>query len=333
MLKIGSLTIQPGLALAPMAGITSYPFRLLAREQGCTLFYSEMISARGLHYHNRRSDLLLYRGEDEQPLGFQLFGSDPLAMARAAAGIETLGADFIDLNLGCPTRKITSNGDGGALMRSPDLCSAIFSAVVKAVSCPVTVKLRKGWDEGSVNVIDIALRAEDAGVKAVTVHGRTVEQGYSGKADWNIIRQVKERLSIPVIGNGDVDSAQAAEDLFNTTGCDGVMVGRAARGNPWIFREIRARLDDEDLPKPPSIDEIIEAVLRHFRLLAELKGERPAAREMRRHAAWYIKGLPEAAAYRQKLVYVNSYGETAAILEDLRNNASQGGGSKADGSY
>lgn len=326
MLKIGSLIIQPGLALAPMAGITNYPFRRLAREQGCTLFYSEMISAKGLQYHNRRSDLLLYRGEDEHPLGFQLFGSEPSTLARAAARIEGLGADFIDLNLGCPTRKITSNGDGGALMRSPDLCSNIFSAVVKAVSCPVTVKLRKGWDEGSVNVIDIALRAEESGVKAVTVHGRTVEQGYSGKADWEIIRQVKERLSIPVIGNGDVDSAQAAEDLFNITGCDGVMVGRAARGNPWIFREIRAKLNNEDPPRPPSTDEIIDMVLRHFKLLAELKGEASAAREMRRHSAWYIKGLPEAAAYRQKLVYVNNYEETAAILENLRKNALQGGG-------
>ena len=318
MLKIGSLSIQPGLALAPMAGITSYPFRLLAREQGCTLFYSEMISAKGLQHHNRRSDLLLYRSEEEYPLGFQLFGSEPSALTRAAVKIEALGADFIDLNLGCPTRKITSNGDGGALMRSPDLCSSIFSAVVKAVSCPVTVKLRKGWDEGSVNAVDVALRAEDAGVKAVTLHGRTVDQGYSGKADWEIIRQVKERLSIPVIGNGDVDSAQAAEDMFNMTGCDGVMVGRAARGNPWIFREIRARLNSEKPPRPPSIDEIIEAVLRHFKLLAELKGEAAAAREMRRHAAWYIKGLPEAAAYRQRLVHIKSYEETAAILENLR---------------
>ncbi len=325
-LNVGYIEVNPGLALAPMAGITNYPFRFLAREQGCTLFYSEMISAKGLQYHNRRSDLLLYRGEDEYPLGFQLFGSDPLILARAAAKVETLGADFIDLNLGCPTRKVTSNGDGGALMRSPELCSAIFEAVVKAVICPVTVKLRKGWDENSVNATDIARRAEDSGVKAVTVHGRTVDQGYSGKADWEIIRQVKERLSIPVIGNGDVDSAGAAKKMFETTGCDGVMVGRAARGNPWIFREIRAGLDNKEPPKPPSVNEIIDMVLRHFKLLTELKGEAAAAREMRRHAAWYIKGLPEAAAYRQKLVHVKNYEETAAILENLKENALQSGG-------
>lgn len=317
-LKIGTIEVQPGLALAPMAGITNHPFRVLAREQGCALTYTEMISAKGLTCHSRRSDLLLYHTDNEYPLGFQLFGSDPYIMARAAAKIEALGADFIDLNLGCPTRKITSNGDGGALMRNPILCSAIFQAVVEAVTCPVTVKLRKGWDENSVNVYDIALRAEEEGIQAVAVHGRTVDQGYSGRADWEIIKRVKKILSVPVIGNGDVDSSQAAEQMLALTGCDGVMVGRAARGNPWLFAEIRARLQGEEPPLPPSVDEIIDMVLRHFSLLAELKGEAAAAREMRRHTAWYIRGLPGAAAARHELVQINSFRETMEILYRLK---------------
>ena len=316
-LQIGSLTVQMGLALAPMAGITNYPFRLLAKEQGCSLLYSEMISARGLLHNGSRNSSLLYFTDQERPIGFQLFGSDPLIMARAAVKLESLGVDFIDLNLGCPTRKITRNGEGGALMREPDRCSEIFEAVVKAVSCPVTVKLRKGWSEQSVNVVEIAARAEEAGIRAVTVHGRTVEQGYSGRADWDIIRQVKEELTIVVIGNGDVDSPQSAEAMFSYCGCDGVMIGRAARGNPWIFKEILSWLKEGQLPEPPSIDQIIAMILKHFSLLGELKGEAAAAREMRRHASWYIRGLPGAAAARQQLIRASSFKETETILHNL----------------
>lgn len=316
-LVIGSLKIQPGLALAPMAGITNHPFRVLAKEQGCPLVYSEMISAKGLLYNDRRSSMLLYFTDQERPIGFQLFGSDPLILARAAQKLEQIGADFIDLNMGCPTRKITRNYEGGALMRNPTLCSKIFIEVANAVSCPVTVKLRKGWDHDSINVIEIARRAEESGIKAVTVHGRTVDQGYSGKADWHIIKQVKERLSIPVIGNGDVDTPQSAEAMFAYCGCDGVMIGRAARGNPWIFGSVMTWLKEKRLPDPPSTNQIAQMFLKHFSLLCKLKGETAAAREMRRHASWYIKGLPGAAAARQKLIRITSYKDAESILSNF----------------
>ncbi len=317
LLKIGSITVQPGIALAPMAGITGFPFRLLAKEQGCPLVYSEMISAKGLLYSIKRHRDLLYFTEEERPIGFQLFGSEPAIMAKAAGHLEMLGVDFIDLNLGCPTPKITRNGEGGAMLRKPELCSEIFEAVKSAVSCPVTVKLRKGWDAQAVNVIDIARRAEGAGLEAVTVHGRTVKQGYSGSADWDIIRQVKESLSIPVIGNGDIDSPQSAEAIFSHCGCDGIMIGRAARGNPWIFTEIAAWLQNGQLPEPPSKEQLIDTVLKHFLLLIELKGEAVATREMRQHTSFYIKNLPGAAVTRQRLIRASSYEETEKILRQF----------------
>lgn len=313
-LKIGNLKIDPPLALAPMAGITSHPFRMLAREQGCRLLYSEMVSAKGMAFNQSRSDSLLYFSEAERPIGIQLFGSDPRILAGAAAEIEKMGADFIDLNLGCPAKKITSNCEGGALMRDPALCTKIFKALAGVVSCPVTVKLRKGWNSQSVNVLEIAARAEEAGLTAITVHGRTVDQGYSGKADWEAIKLVKEQVSIPVIGNGDVDSAAAALEMLKMCGCDGVMVGRASRGNPWIFAEISAALEGRPLPEPPTPGEIVDMALRHFTLLTEFKGEAAAAREMRRHSAWYIRGLPGSAAIRQQLVQISSYAEAESIL-------------------
>ncbi len=316
-LKIGSIEVHPGLALAPMAGITDHPFRVLAKEQGCPLVYSEMISAKGLVYNNRRSSFLLYFTNRERPIGVQLFGSDPAIMAEAARMIESLGVDFIDLNLGCPTPKITRNSEGGALMRSPALCRDIFRAVAKAVSCPVTVKLRKGWDDQTLNAPVIAAVAEASGIQAVTIHGRTVRQGYSGRADWDSIRQVKELLSIPVIGNGDVDSPLSAEEMFKYCGCDGVMIGRAARGNPWIFAETAAWLRDKTVLPPPTTEQVIEMVLKHFSMLIELKGEGTAARQMRRHAAWYIRGIDGAAAVRQQLVRVTSFRETEKILRDF----------------
>ncbi|HED23685.1 MAG TPA: tRNA dihydrouridine synthase DusB, partial [Firmicutes bacterium] len=217
-------------------------------------------------------------------------------------------------NLGCPTKKITRNSEGGALLLEPALCSEIFRTVVKAVSCPVTVKLRKGWDERSVTAHEIASRAEDAGIAAVTVHGRTVKQGYSGQADWKIIREIKNNLSIPVIGNGDINTPGRALEALDYSGCDGVMIGRAARGNPWIFAAASALLLGRPLPPPPTANEIVAAVLRHFKLLAELKGETTAAREMRRHSAWYIRGLPGAALARQKLIRLTTYRELESVL-------------------
>ena len=316
-LTIGSINISPGLALAPMAGIADHPFRVLVKEQGCPLVYSEMISAKGLVYSNRRNRSLLYFTDRERPIGFQLFGSDPEILAEGARIIESYEPDFIDLNFGCPTPKIVRNGDGGALMRNPALCRDIFSKVAAAVTCPVTVKIRTGWDEKNFNAAEIALLAEENGIKVVTVHGRTVKQGYRGEADWKIIKEVKERLSIPVIGNGDIDSPQKAEEMLNYSRCDGIMVGRAARGNPWIFKAILARLQEGREVEAPGAEEIFEMVLRHFRLLSDFKGEKIAAREMRRHAAWYVKGLKGAAAARQQLVRVNNYEELEAIMKDL----------------
>lgn len=320
ILKIGPLEIRPGLALAPMAGITGHPFRLLAKEQGCPLVYSEMISAKGLLYNHRRNQGLLYFTDLEKPIGFQLFGSDPQILARAAVILEKQGVDFIDLNLGCPTPKITRNGEGGALLRRPRLCSEIFKAVTAAVSCPVTVKLRKGWSAAAVNAPEIARRAEEAGLSAVAVHGRTVEQGYSGSADWDIIREIKENLFIPVIGNGDVDSAQRAKDMFAYCGCDGVMIGRAARGNPWIFSSALALLYNRALPAPPGPAQVVAMALKQLSLLIALKGEAVAVREMRRHAPWYIKGFPNAASARQELIGASSREEMEAILTDFASN-------------
>ena len=316
-LKIGSINISPGLALAPMAGVADHPFRVLVKEQGCPLVYSEMISAKGLVYSNRRNRSLLYFTDRERPIGFQLFGSDPEILAEGARIIEDYEPDFIDLNFGCPTPKIVRNGDGGALMQNPALCRDIFRKVAAAVTCPVTVKIRTGWDENSINAPEIALLAEENGIKVVTVHGRTVKQGYRGEADWKIIKEVKKRLTIPVIGNGDIDSPQKAEEMINYSRCDGIMVGRAARGNPWIFRSIMAWLQERKVLKAPGAEEIFEMVLRHFKLLIDFKGEKIAAREMRRHAAWYVKGLKGAAAARQQLVQIDDYEELEAIMRKL----------------
>ncbi len=317
-LVIGSSEVKPGLALAPMAGITDHPFRILVKEQGCPLVYSEMISAKGLVLSGRRNDTLLYFTNRERPIGFQLFGSNPAIMAEAALIIEKLKPDFIDLNLGCPTPKIIRNNEGGALMRKPALCRDIFRAVVSAVSCPVTVKMRKGWDEQSINAPEIAVLAEENGIKAVTVHGRTVRQGYSGRADWDSIKQVKDLLSIPVIGNGDIDSPYSAEAMFKTCGCDGVMIGRAARGNPWLFGATLAWLDNQTILQPPTIDQVIEMILKHFKLAINFKGEATAAREMRRHAAWYIRGISGAAELRQQLIKITSFSEAENILLDFK---------------
>jgi tRNA-dihydrouridine synthase B len=316
-LQIGPLQVRPALALAPMAGVTNHAFRLLAKEQGCNLLFSEMISAKGLIHDNQRNRSLIYFTEAEKPIGLQLFGSEPAILALAAEKLEKLGANFIDLNLGCPTRKITRNMEGGALLRQPERCSEIFKALVEAVGCPVTVKLRKGWDDQSYTLPEIALRAAEAGISMITVHGRTVEQGYSGQADWDAIKEVKKLVSIPVIGNGDVDSAPAAAAMIDYCSCDGVMVGRAARGNPWIFREILALFEGRPLPEKPSLAEITAMVIKHYQLLSELKGEAAAAREMRRHSSWYIKGLPGSAAARQKLIHASSLAEVEGVLTGL----------------
>jgi len=316
-LKLGPIPINPPIALAPMAGVTSHPFRLLAKEEGCGLVYSEMISARGLCCPGKRTEALLFFSDAERPISFQLFGSEPAVLAEAARMLQELSVDLIDINLGCPTPKIIRNGDGGALMRDPGRCSAIFDAVARAVRCPVTVKIRKGWDDSSVNAGDIAMRAEAAGIRAVAVHGRTVKQGYSGKADWEIIRKVKEKVNIPVIGNGDIKSPRDAMEMLKYSHCDGVMIGRAAMGNPWIFRQVLAGLDEGIQLQPPSPAERIEMCIRHMDLLKQLKGNAVAAREMRRHVAWYIKGLPGAVELRRELVTRANCEDMTLLLENF----------------
>lgn len=300
-MRIGNVTLKNTVVLAPMAGVTDQAFRILAKEMGCALVYSEMISDKGLIYRNSHTLEMLQIDERERPVTLQIFGSEPDCMAKAAKIVEQAGADIIDINMGCPTPKIVKNGEGSALMRQPELAYAIIASVVDAVSVPVTVKMRKGWDETTVNAVQIAQLAEKAGAAAVAVHGRTREQFYMGTADWTIIRQVKESVGIPVLGNGDVNNPQAAKRLLTETNCDGIMIGRGCQGNPWLFRQTIHYLETGELLPGPTIDERNQVLRRHLDMLVALKGEYIAIREMRRHAAWYTKGLPYAAELRLKL--------------------------------
>lgn len=311
-MQIGSLTVDNPIFLAPMAGITDLPFRLLCREQGCGVVFTEMISAKGLYYGSERTENMMGIHPDEHPIGIQIFGSEPLLMARMAEKISETSADLIDINMGCPAPKIVRNGEGSALMKNPKLVGEIVREVSRASSKPVTVKIRKGFDERSINAVEIALISEEAGAAAVTIHGRTREQYYSGTADWNSIAQVKSRLSIPVIGNGDIFTAQSALDMKEKTGCDGVMVARGAQGNPWLFRDIIALRDQETVLPPPTSQERIQTALRHMHMLIQLKGEKNGVCEMRKHIAWYLKGLQDAGRIR-KLVNTISF---AAEMED-----------------
>lgn len=313
-LTIGKVTLQNNLILAPMAGVTDLPFRLLCSEQGAGMCGMEMVSAKAILYKNKNTENLLEIHPQEGIVSLQLFGSDPKIISEMAKQIEERPFDILDINMGCPVPKVVNNGEGSALMKEPKLVEEIITALVKAVRKPVTVKIRKGFDESHVNAVEIAKIAEASGAAAVAVHGRTREQYYAGEADWEIIAQVKESVSIPVIGNGDVTDGSSAEKMLRETGCDGVMLGRAARGNPWIFRQINAYLIDGTVIPVPDREEVKAMILRHAKLQLECKGEYTGIREMRKHVSWYTTGMPNSARLRQSVNMVESFGELERLV-------------------
>ena len=313
-LTIGNVVMDNPLVLAPMAGVTDLPFRLLCKEQGAGLVCMEMVSAKAIYYKNKNTEALLEIDTREKPVSLQLFGSDPEIMASMAHRIEDRPFDILDINMGCPVPKVVNNGEGSALLKNPELVRKIVTAVVKAVDKPVTVKIRRGFDEDSVNAVEIAKIIEDCGAAAVAVHGRTREQYYSGHADWDIIRQVKEAVSIPVIGNGDVTSPETAVALMEQTGCDGIMIGRAVRGNPWLFSEILHYMETGEHKPRPTKEEVREMILRHTRMQVEVKGEYTALREMRKHVAWYTAGFPHSARLRAKTNEISTLRELEELL-------------------
>ena len=313
-MKIGEIELENPYILAPMAGVTDLPFRLLCKEQGAGLLCMEMISAKALQYKNKNTKALLSIHPKEYPVSLQLFGSDADIISRMAQEIEELPFQILDINMGCPVPKVVKNGEGSALMNRPELVCEIVSKTVKAIKKPVTVKIRKGFDETSVNAPEIAKIIEQAGAAAIAVHGRTREQYYSGKADWDIIRQVKEAVSIPVIGNGDVFSGESALRMRRETGCDGVMIARGAQGNPWIFSELLEYERTGRMPKRPTPEEIRDMMLRHARMQIEFKGDYLGIREMRKHVAWYTKGLKGSARLRDEINKTESYEELSKLL-------------------
>ena len=313
-LKIGNIELTNPLILAPMAGVTDLPFRLLCKEQGAGLVCMEMISAKAIAFHNRNTEKLMQIDPGERPVSLQLFGSDPGIISEIAKSIEERPFDILDINMGCPVPKIVGNGEGSALMKNPKLVEQIVSMTVKAIKKPVTIKIRKGFDDNHVNAVEIAKIAEASGAAAVAVHGRTREQYYSGKADWEIIRQVKEAVRIPVLGNGDVDSPVRAKELFEETGCDGIMIGRAARGNPWLFGQILAYLETGTSKPHPSMEEVRQMMLRHAGMQIDCKGDYTGIREMRKHISWYTAGYPHSAKLRAQINSVESLKELEELI-------------------
>lgn len=326
-LQIGKIKMDGCLALGPMAGVTDLPFRCLCKEQGASLIYTEMVSAKGIYYNNKNTKSLLETAAMERPVALQLFGEDAAIMSEVAKQMEELPFDILDINMGCPVPKVVNNGEGAALMKNPAKAGRIIEAIANAIEKPVTVKIRKGFGKEDANAPELAYIAQECGAAAVAVHGRTREQYYSGRADWDVIRRVKEAVRIPVIGNGDIFTPEDAKRMLVTTGCDGLMLARGVQGDPWLFYRVKHYLETgERLPKPP-LSELIETILRHARLQLEFKGEYLGMREMRKHVAWYTTGYPHSARLRVKVNAVETMEQLLALLseyvEEVEKNPSE----------
>ena len=314
-MKIGNLNLDNRVFLSPMAGVTDLPFRLICKEQDCGMLYTEMVNAKALCYDDQNTKKMLKIEEEEHPVAIQIFGSDPEYMGGAAKILNSYPNEILDINMGCPAPKVVKNGDGSALLKNPELAAKVLKAVVGNSEKPVTLKIRKGWDDTCINAVEIAKIAEDSGISAIAIHGRTREQYYSGKADWDIIRQVKENVSIPVIGNGDVFEVEDAINMLNQTNCDAIMIGRGAQGNPWIFKRINHYMQTGEILPEPTLEEKINTAKKHLKLAVEDHGEYVAVREMRKHIAWYLKGLRNSARVRDEINKIESYEEVVNKLE------------------
>lgn len=318
--KIGNVEIKGRLSLGPMAGVTDLPFRMLCKEQGVALTYTEMVSAKGIKYDNKNTEELITIDERERPTSLQIFGEDAEIMGAMAARLEEEGRNFdiLDVNMGCPVPKVVNHGEGSALMQIPEKIGKIVESLKRSINKPVTIKIRAGFTPETINAVEVAKIAEAAGVDAIAVHGRTRDAFYSGKADWEIIRAVKEAVSVPVIGNGDVKSPEDAKRMLEETGCDGIMIARAAQGNPWIFSRINAYLEEGRLLPPPTSEEVVETVLRHAEWIVAYKGEYTGIREMRKHLSWYSIGKPNSAKLRSESNYIESLEELKRVVEKHR---------------
>lgn len=315
-LSIGSVKLLSPVILGPMAGVTDLSFCLLCREMGAGLVCMEMVSAKGLHYHNKNTEEMIMTDERVHPVSLQLFGSEPDILAEAVEMLEERPFDIIDFNMGCPVNKVVRNQEGSALMKDPALAGKIVKAMVRSTRKPVTVKIRKGFDETQINAVETAKMLEDAGASAITVHGRTRDQFYSGNADWSIIQAVKEAVSIPVIGNGDADSPEKVKQMMDATECDGVMISRAARGNPWIFREVSNYMESGVSSGKPDVPEVVEMIRRHAAMMSQNKGEYIAMRELRSHIGWYSAGFPHASQIRRQASLIESFEDLEKLLKD-----------------
>ena len=315
-MKIGNVQLDNEVFLSPMAGVTDLPFRLICKEKGCGMLYTEMINAKALCYDDENTKKMLKIEEEEHPIAVQIFGSDPEYMGKAAAIMNEYPNEILDINMGCPAPKVVKNGDGSALMRNPKLAAEVLSAVVKNSEKPVTLKIRKGWDDDSVNAVEIAKIAQECGISALAIHGRTREQFYSGKADWDIIAEIKQSIDIPVIGNGDVFEVQDAVNMLEKTKCDAIMIGRGAQGNPWIFNRINHYMKTGEILPEPTLEEKITTAIKHMNLAVAEHGEYVAVREMRKHIGWYLKGLKNSARYRDQINKITDYKEVISMLEE-----------------